>query len=114
MLSFLYVYSDHSILECYNLFSGVELSMRLFFVIQWYLKCYFQLQNAQLDILYLSAYTDAVTTLAEIANVHATTASSTELTNALLQLDDIVTITYDTAQRKLEDVTRSPPLLADE
>ena len=33
MLSFLYVYSDHSILECYNLFSGVELSMRLFFVI---------------------------------------------------------------------------------
>ena len=36
MLSFLYVYSDHSILECYNLFSGVELSMRSFFVI--YLK----------------------------------------------------------------------------
>ena len=34
MLSFLYVYSDHSILECYNLFSGVELSMRSFFVIQ--------------------------------------------------------------------------------
>ena len=33
MLSFLYVYNDHSILECYNLFSGVELSMRLFFVI---------------------------------------------------------------------------------
>ena len=33
MLSFLYVYSDHSILECYNLFSGVELSMRTFFVI---------------------------------------------------------------------------------
>ena len=33
MLSFLYVYSDHSILECYNLFSRVELSMRLFFVI---------------------------------------------------------------------------------
>ena len=33
MLSFLYVYSDHSILECYNLFSGVELSMRWFFVI---------------------------------------------------------------------------------
>ena len=31
MLSFLYVYSDHSILECYNLFSGVELSMRSFF-----------------------------------------------------------------------------------
>ena len=25
--------SDHSILECYNLFSGVELSMRSFFVI---------------------------------------------------------------------------------
>ena len=24
---------DHSILECYNLFSGVELSMRSFFVI---------------------------------------------------------------------------------
>ena len=33
MLRFLYVYSDHSILECYNLFSGVELSMRSFFVI---------------------------------------------------------------------------------
>ena len=33
MLSFLYVYSDHSILECYNLFSGVKLSMRSFFVI---------------------------------------------------------------------------------
>ena len=33
MLSFLYVYSDHSILECYNLFSGVELSMRSCFVI---------------------------------------------------------------------------------
>ena len=33
MLSFLYVYSDHSILECYKLFSGVELSMRSFFVI---------------------------------------------------------------------------------
>ena len=33
MLSFLYVYSRHSILECYNLFSEVELSMRLFFVI---------------------------------------------------------------------------------
>ena len=29
----IYVYSDHSILECYNLFSGVELSMRSFFVI---------------------------------------------------------------------------------
>ena len=35
MLSFLYVYSDHSILECYNLFSGVELSMRSFFVIAY-------------------------------------------------------------------------------
>ena len=33
MLSFLYVYSDHSILECYNLFSGVELSVRSVFVI---------------------------------------------------------------------------------
>ena len=33
MLSFLYVYSHHSILECYNLFSGVELSMRSFCVI---------------------------------------------------------------------------------
>ena len=33
ILSFLYVYSDHSILECYNLFSGVELSMRSYFVI---------------------------------------------------------------------------------
>ena len=32
MLSFLDVYSDHSILEFYNLFSGVELSMRSFFV----------------------------------------------------------------------------------
>ena len=38
MLSFLYVYSDHSILECYNLFSGVELSMRSFFVISKYNK----------------------------------------------------------------------------
>ena len=41
MLSFLYVYSDHSILECYNLFSGVELSMRSFFVISvkfWEIK----------------------------------------------------------------------------
>ena len=27
------IYSDHSILECYNLFAGVELSMRSFFVI---------------------------------------------------------------------------------
>ena len=27
------ILSDHSILECYNLFSGVELSMRSFFVI---------------------------------------------------------------------------------
>ena len=35
MLSFLYVYSDHSILECYNLISGVELSMRSFFVISF-------------------------------------------------------------------------------
>ena len=33
MLSFLYVYSHHSILECYNLFSGVQLSMRSFCVI---------------------------------------------------------------------------------
>ena len=33
MLSFLYVDSHHSILEYYNLFSGVELSMRSFFVI---------------------------------------------------------------------------------
>ena len=44
MLSFLYVYSDHSILECYNLFSGVELSMRSFFVIldsirQYFISC---------------------------------------------------------------------------
>ena len=40
MLSFLYVYSDHSILECYNLFSGVELSMRSFFVISamWFMS----------------------------------------------------------------------------
>ena len=36
MLSFLYVYSDHSILECYNPFSGVKLSMRSFFVIPSY------------------------------------------------------------------------------
>ena len=33
MLSFLYVYSDHSILESYNLFSGVELSMRSFLLL---------------------------------------------------------------------------------
>ena len=33
MLSFLYVYSHHSILECYGLFSGVKLSMRSFCVI---------------------------------------------------------------------------------
>ena len=32
---------DHSILECYNLFSGVELSMRSFFVI--YVISYFKL-----------------------------------------------------------------------
>ena len=38
MLSFLYVYSDHSILECYNLFSGVELSMRSCFVIYCWRK----------------------------------------------------------------------------
>ena len=38
MLSFLYVYSDHSILECYNLFSGVELSMRSFFVITFHAR----------------------------------------------------------------------------
>ena len=42
MLSFLYVYSDHSILECYNLFSGVELSMRSFFVIYINLLYYFE------------------------------------------------------------------------
>ena len=46
MLSFLYVYSDHSILECYNLFSGVELSMRSFFVI-----IIFNSAQAQLVIL---------------------------------------------------------------
>ena len=44
MLSFLYVYSDHSILECYNLFSGVELSMRSFFVI-WTEKETFRVLN---------------------------------------------------------------------
>ena len=38
VLSFLYVYSHHSILECYNLFSGVELSMRSFCVI-WATSC---------------------------------------------------------------------------
>ena len=41
MLSFLYVYSDHSILECYNLFSGVKLSMRSFFVIICLFSCIF-------------------------------------------------------------------------
>ena len=50
MLSFLYVYSDHSILECYNLFSGVELSMRSFFVIlvkhQWFLERNFAGENS--------------------------------------------------------------------
>ena len=34
MIKFIFFHnSDHSILECYNLFSGVELSMRSFFVI---------------------------------------------------------------------------------
>ena len=33
MYFYVFMYSDHSILECYNLFSGVELSMRSFFVI---------------------------------------------------------------------------------
>ena len=46
MLSFLYVYSDHSILECYNLFSGVELSMRSFFVI----NCKISLITLRVDI----------------------------------------------------------------
>ena len=44
MLSFLYVYSDHSILECYNLFSGVELSMRSFFVIIKFRQVLFDVQ----------------------------------------------------------------------
>ena len=51
MLSFLYVYSDHSILECYNLFSGVELSMRSFFVI--YVKKVRELIDKPLDKLEL-------------------------------------------------------------
>ena len=42
MLSFLYVYSHHSILECYNLFSGVELSMRSFFVFSLFRVFVFQ------------------------------------------------------------------------
>ena len=47
MLSFLYVYSDHSILECYNLFSGVELSMRSFFVISRSLAQTEEMMNEQ-------------------------------------------------------------------
>ena len=47
MLSFLYVYSDHSILECYNLFSGVELSMRSFFVILMDIVLLIKLYNKQ-------------------------------------------------------------------
>ena len=60
MLSFLYVYSDHSILECYNLFSGVELSMRSFFVIIIIIgalsagtKTYYV---GQIDMLFMSAF----------------------------------------------------------
>ena len=45
MLSFLYVYSDHSILECYNLFSGVELSMRSFFVISSHSLNHIEVEN---------------------------------------------------------------------
>ena len=52
VLSFLYVYSDHSILECYNLFSGVELSMRSFFVIgetpELFHYDYFKLEDGEL------------------------------------------------------------------
>ena len=54
MLSFLYVYSHHSILECYNLFSGVELSMRSFFVIMEHqAKSNEAYQNDQMRILNL-------------------------------------------------------------
>ena len=49
MLSFLYVYSDHSILECYNLFSGVELSMRSFFVISVSSNGWFDAERRQID-----------------------------------------------------------------
>ena len=52
MLSFLYVYSDHSILECYNLFSGVELSMRSFFVIS--IQCnFFERVDLAFALLYV-------------------------------------------------------------
>ena len=55
MLSFLYVYSDHSILECYNLFSGVELSMRSFFVIIDYKESWKDLiEHLQIDCLVIS------------------------------------------------------------
>ena len=40
VLGFLCVYGHRSVLECYNLFSGVELSMRSFFVIRSGLRCY--------------------------------------------------------------------------
>ena len=36
----MHYYSDHSILECYNLFSGVKLSMRSFFVIITLFTCW--------------------------------------------------------------------------
>ena len=64
MLSFLYVYSDHSILECYNLFSGVELSMRSFFVIRKVSRivlsrCYFQNLCGNVIARYLCGFCDA-------------------------------------------------------
>ena len=51
VLSFLYVYSDHSILECYNLFSGVELSMRSFFVISHLLQIHIHHQMCNLAVI---------------------------------------------------------------
>ena len=51
VLSFLYVYSDHSILECYNLFSGVELSMRSFFVISPLLQIHIHHQMCNLALI---------------------------------------------------------------
>ena len=64
MLSFLYVYSDHSILECYNLFSGVELSMRSFFVISgdkgdhidvWMMKITTKTSQIDMDVAFLKS-----------------------------------------------------------
>ena len=61
MLSFLYVYSDHSILECYNLFSGVELSMRSFFVMKSVDRPHYEVTTPnkmhQFDLLYMPSDT---------------------------------------------------------